>query len=96
MNGCLIETDFFISRIKVKNVGENLNKLLNYQDENTQLYLPIKLDIDTREVIVKIRNKMEYEKLNRFLKCENISYEVVNIKGNKELIHERYHHMIEA
>lgn len=88
MNGCLIETDFFISRIKVKNDTEILNKLLRYQD--------VRLCIDTKEIVIKIKNRMEYEKLNRFLKCENISYEVLNIKGDKELIHERYHHMIEA
>lgn len=92
MQGCLIETDFFISRISIVNNDKTHDLVLGYVNNNDLEYEPF----NSYGIKIRLQNKMDFEKLNRFLKCNNIQYEVLNIKGDKELIHERYHHMIEA
>ena len=46
------------------------------------------------KIIINLYNKMAYIRLNNHLKCFNIFYEVLGIKGKKEDIIETYHQLL--
>ncbi len=46
------------------------------------------------KIYIDLENEVNYRRLNNELKCLNILYEVLGIKGTKEEIIEEYHHLI--
>ena len=83
-----------------------INKLsIPFNNDNYKLML----DLAHREIIccwnwsynenegkiyIDLDNEINYRRLNNELKCLNILYEVLGIKGTKEEIIEEYHHLI--
>ena len=57
----------------------------------------IRNDLNGKYVLacnIDLENEVNYRRLNNELKCLNILYEVLGIKGTKEEIIEEYHHLI--
>ena len=46
------------------------------------------------KIYIDVENEINYRRLNNELKCLNILYDVLGIKGTKEEIIEEYHHLI--
>ena len=84
----------FINRISIPLSENNLNFLSNLTINEIITNFDFICKDEERDIIINIYDRPTYFRLNNELKCSNILYNVLGIKGTKEEIIEEYHHLI--
>ena len=84
----------FINKISIPLSENNLNFLSNLTINEIITNFDFICKDEERDIIINIYDRQTYFRLNNELKCSNILYNVLGIKGTKEEIIEEYHHLI--
>ena len=82
----------YINKISITLTDDNF-KVLN-DLALKEIVTNIDLTCYENEIIINIYDKNTFFRLNNELKCLDISYDTLGIKGSKEEILEQYHHLI--
>ena len=82
----------FINKVSVPLNEYNFEILGDIADRELITNFDFRCEND--KIIINLYDNMAYTRLNNYLKCFNIFYEVLGIKGKKEDIIETYHHLL--
>ena len=84
----------FINKLSIPFSNDNYELMLNLADREIICCLNWSYNEKEVKIYIDLENEVNYRRLNNELKCLNILYEVLGIKGTKEEIIEEYHHLI--
>lgn len=87
----------YISRISVDSNFKNFN-LIDEWVSSSQRINPSSWWVDDTDnkIYISIADKMIFNIVNGFLKCNNLNYEVEAIRGKKEEVKSEFHYLIEG
>ena len=84
----------FINKLSKPLSENNFKFLYDLATKEIITNIDFKCDYDNKDIIINIYDNSTYFRLNNELKCSNILYNVLGIKGSKGEIIEEYHHLI--
>lgn len=84
----------FINKLSIPLSENNFKFLYDLATKEIITNIDFKCDYDNKDIIINIYDNSTYFRLNNELKCSNILYNVLGIKGSKGEIIEEYHHLI--
>ena len=84
----------FINKLSIPFTKGNYELMLDLADREIICCRNWSYNEKEGKIYIDLENEVNYRRLNNELKCLNILYEVLGIKGTKEEIIEEYHHLI--
>lgn len=84
----------YINKLSIPLSENNFKFLYDLATNEVITNFDFNCNYDTRDIIINIYDNSTYSRLNNELKCSNILYNVLGIKGSKDEISEEYHYLL--